>query len=1209
AAGFVHRDLKPGNVMVSLADDAVVAKVADFGIVKAEDASGTVATTRTGAMMGTPAYMAPEQVRDAKDVDARADVFALGAIAYELLTQQRAFQGEDTFDVYEAIVRGTYLPLDERVTGVPERMRTAVTRALQVEREGRFASAGDMLAHWSGTAVVPGDVWRPEEVDNLRAMMPDPAELGPIPTWSSMQPLSDDALDAASLAPPPSPWLKRVAGVSLLAVLGVGGWTWDQGRIKVSMHPDLVWRYGVPDGVGDWDEAMLRGYRVTRQGGRVLKVEHVTPQGQPLSLIEAELPTSWNGGLPGVSVFDMVHPCAQDGAYFEYRAFCGGWFPDTARLPATTLVPSYDDAGKVTKVTYLDAGGSVSRVRQITHDDDGLYVVFQSASGLPRSTLFRPAYERHRLDDQGYVKERIGLSADGGPSSFMWEGGFAIHYRRDALGRELEHVRLDEQGEPLAGQDANAIRTTRDEAGRPIRIEGFNGDQPVAYEGCHARTLERDEHGRVVLESCFDAEASPTIDAGGCAARTYAYGEASVITTCLSRAGQPTASQAGWTTQEFRLDRGGRPVDVRFWDSSGAPTPAQFWDQANFDSHTQWIGSQMIAERDARGLVTRLSFFQNAEPHAITLGISSWAVERDERGVVTRWQVFGPDDEPVDSRDGVSRLDLVTDDEQNVTEWRWFDAYDEPTTGVYGYHLGRVTYNLGRPVEWSYFGVEDEPVTAVEGWHRKAIEQRDDEGEALATSFWGIGGEPVEPDGYHLERLTYGKEGWVDSWAYFDSRRQPVVGDRGCARMMRDGSPISGNTTQRCFGVDGEPMAGPWGTAVWEARHGRFEDQTVYRGDDGEVVVQIDERRDARYLLVAKDRYDARSGQTHRVRLDYNDRAHEVRRWYVGDDDQVVPGPEGWAELRRVVDERGNALSEAWFDADGEPMNRPDTAFHEQRSTFDTLDRPLSRENFDVEGERALDGGTYGQRYFYDLAGNVVREVYLISEDSSHPASIDRTYDAFGRQTGARTYNAGGALFETTESGPAMAGWDVRHDAFGRLVSASWIGANERPKACPAGFSETELEWDDRDRELTVRFRHEGGLVALSEGEAFVWWGSEPDSDNAVAPIHQATGIFASELRGMAGLRFELDVQRRVTRASFLGADGNPIAVHGVWGYRQIWDANGRVTEVQWTDDKGEPAVHRKLGWAVREDQFDASGELTGSTTYDAARQLVASAP
>ncbi|TNE91803.1 MAG: serine/threonine protein kinase [Deltaproteobacteria bacterium] len=1221
AAGFVHRDLKPGNVMVSLADDAVVAKVADFGLVKAEDASGTVAATQTGAMMGTPAYMAPEQVRDAKDVDARADVFALGAIAYELLTQQRAFQGEDTFDIFEAIVRGTYPPLDERVTGVPERMRTAVTRALQVEREGRFASAGEMLAHWSGDAALPGDVWRPEEADNLRAMMPDPAELGPVPTWSSMQPLSDDALDApvartldaASLAPPPSPWLKRVAGVSLLAVLGVGGWTWDQSRIKVSMHPDLVWRYGVPDGVGEWSEGMLRGYRVTRRGGRVLKVEHVTPQGTPVSLEEDTMTPRWNGGLPGAAVIDMVQPCGQDDGFYLFRAFCGGWAPDESRPRATTLVPRYDDAGRVTEVAFLDAAGSLRAKRQIRHDSDSLRIAWQTASGMPQASGFSPAYERHRLDENGYVRERTAEMADGGQASFMRLGAWSMRYRRDSEGRELERELLDLEGQPVVGLGASRIVTTRDATGLPTRQDGYGADERAPFEGCHSRLFEHDERGRRTHETCLDGRGEVTLDGGGCAMRTYRYGEASFETRCLGPDARPIPSEANWSAMTLAFGPGGRPVEARFTDPTGAPTPAQFHTQSTWDaqySEAEWVGTRIVAERDALGLLSRVSFFQGDEPHPIALGLSSWAVERDERGLITRWQVYGPDGQPIDSRDGVCRLDLVRDADLNVTELRWFDASGAPTMGVYGHHLGRVSYNLGLPVEWSYFGVDDEPVTGSQGWHRKAVEQRDDQGHALAHSFWGVSGEPVEPDGYHLERLSFGASGWVDSWAYFDSQRQPVIGPYGCAALKQTGQPMTGNSTTECFGPDGKRMVTPlYRAALVESRRDGLVRERIRYGVDGEVLGRRVRHYDGQEVLLAEDDIDVVSGQSIRTRWQYDERGHEVRRWYVGDDDELVLGPEGWAELRHTVDARGNPLADAWFDAGGQPMNRPGTAYHEQRSTFDALDRPLSLETFDAEGQPALDAGSFGQRYTYDLAGNVVRIVNLLPEGSDQPARIDRTYDAFGRQTGSRVFDTQDAPLETTERGmPAMAGWDVAYDAFGRPVKASWIGADSGPKACPAGFSEAELDWDDRDRELTVRFRHEGGLVALSEGETFPWWGSKPDSDNAVGPMHQATGILAPELRGMAGLRFALDAQRRVTRATFLGADGHPAKVDGVWGYRQTWDANGRVTEVQWTDDSGAPAVHRKLGWAVREDQFDASGELTGSATYDADRKLLASA-
>src|SRR5690606_10003737 len=102
--GVVHRDLKPANVLTEIWHDGVVPKITDFGLAKVLDADASSGDTRSGMAMGTPAYMAPEQVRDAKDVDQRADVFALGAILYEMLTGRRAFDGDDSFDVMQKVI-------------------------------------------------------------------------------------------------------------------------------------------------------------------------------------------------------------------------------------------------------------------------------------------------------------------------------------------------------------------------------------------------------------------------------------------------------------------------------------------------------------------------------------------------------------------------------------------------------------------------------------------------------------------------------------------------------------------------------------------------------------------------------------------------------------------------------------------------------------------------------------------------------------------------------------------------------------------------------------------------------------------------------------------------------------------------------------------------------------------------------------------------
>ncbi|MEO0605876.1 MAG: serine/threonine-protein kinase, partial [Myxococcota bacterium] len=97
--GWIHRDLKPGNVLLEPRRGRIVPRVADFGLVKG---TRDAARTQPGAMMGTVAYAAPEQLRDASNVDHRADLFSLGVILVELLTGRRPFTGTATASLVDA---------------------------------------------------------------------------------------------------------------------------------------------------------------------------------------------------------------------------------------------------------------------------------------------------------------------------------------------------------------------------------------------------------------------------------------------------------------------------------------------------------------------------------------------------------------------------------------------------------------------------------------------------------------------------------------------------------------------------------------------------------------------------------------------------------------------------------------------------------------------------------------------------------------------------------------------------------------------------------------------------------------------------------------------------------------------------------------------------------------------------------------------------
>lgn len=141
--GVIHRDLKPANVMLSPTNEGVVPKVTDFGLVKSlEDQSGK---TQTGMAMGTPEYMAPEQIRDASDVDQRVDMFALGCILYELVCHRRAFAGPDNVSIFNAIVSGTYPPPRKFVDDLPRNILEAIRTCLEPDREKRLATCVELF--------------------------------------------------------------------------------------------------------------------------------------------------------------------------------------------------------------------------------------------------------------------------------------------------------------------------------------------------------------------------------------------------------------------------------------------------------------------------------------------------------------------------------------------------------------------------------------------------------------------------------------------------------------------------------------------------------------------------------------------------------------------------------------------------------------------------------------------------------------------------------------------------------------------------------------------------------------------------------------------------------------------------------------------------------------------------------------------------------
>ena len=230
AAGVVHRDLKPGNVVVTPEGRA---KVLDFGLARFDTESGDGATgeplTQEGALLGTITYMSPEQ-SIGEAADAQSDVYSFGAMLYEMLAGEPPFHGRTTAEQFHLLQYGTPKPLRERRTGVPEALEAAVLKALARSRQERWA---DMRSLETELRRVAGEVAAllPEEQTPLDTEAPTLAHV-PVPRsrppgpgsertsiavlpFTSLSRDADDALLAAGIA---SEIIVALAGVPDLRV-------------------------------------------------------------------------------------------------------------------------------------------------------------------------------------------------------------------------------------------------------------------------------------------------------------------------------------------------------------------------------------------------------------------------------------------------------------------------------------------------------------------------------------------------------------------------------------------------------------------------------------------------------------------------------------------------------------------------------------------------------------------------------------------------------------------------------------------------------------------------------------------------------------------------------------------------------------------------------------------------------------------------------
>ncbi|HZO15908.1 MAG TPA: serine/threonine-protein kinase, partial [Polyangiaceae bacterium] len=244
AMGIIHRDLKPSNLFLTRANDGSPSiKVLDFGISKLIGALAEYDSdlTQTAALLGTPAYMSPEQMAEARDIDGRTDVWSLGIVLYELLSGAKPFVGRSIPAITMAVASQSVPSLRARRPDVPIGLETVVLRCLSKDRNARFpdvesfARALAPFAFAGGAALIdriarvqrvsvpevsPASGWRPS-VEPATRVLAQPAIAPPAPTSYTAASWSGDAPAAGRRH---LPAIVIAAVLTLVAVGAVAIW-------------------------------------------------------------------------------------------------------------------------------------------------------------------------------------------------------------------------------------------------------------------------------------------------------------------------------------------------------------------------------------------------------------------------------------------------------------------------------------------------------------------------------------------------------------------------------------------------------------------------------------------------------------------------------------------------------------------------------------------------------------------------------------------------------------------------------------------------------------------------------------------------------------------------------------------------------------------------------------------------------------------------
>ncbi len=1031
-AGVIHRDIKPGNVVVTA--DGTQAVLMDLGLAQlVDELDKQNKPNLTTKFVGTLRYSSPEQILDSAKVDRRTDVYSLGAVLWELLTLRALYGASESTPDY-LLQRQIVLEEPKRVRtfhpGIPRDLEAIVAKCLEKKPDHRYATAADLAGDLRHFLV--GEPVKARPVGSLGRTL----------RWARRRPL---------------PAAMATLGCLLVSlVLGAGFAYWDFHRERIEYYRDFEKRWGIPVGIGRLtaEQAHHRQYTLQfhRRAGRVERVDVVNGHGQ----------------------LTTRHPV---------DTYIGSRDDATQAKRECSYIYRFDEKGQLTEERALDRSGGIVFKFIYTSEDSAHFTDARGSTfAVPGSEA---SFVRFELSDRGLAKEIKFYDINGNARRPNRDGIYGKHQEFDAHGWWVRMTFLGPHDQPVLSRDGFAGLTAKyddagnlieqaylNESGQPVRSKYGYAKLTILYDDWGNRietaylddageatrnkdgyakiTARYDDRGHLVEEKYFDGAGQPTLTKGGYAKVTAQYDECgnAIEFAYFDKFGRPARHKDGYAKSTARYNERGQADQTAYFDESGRPTRHK-------DGHAKFT-----ARYNERGQADEAAYFdESGRPTRHKNGYAKLTAKYDDRGNRIEEAHFDEAGKPLQIKDGCAKFTAKYDDQGNRIEEAYFNEAGKPVQIKGGYAKFTAKFDgRGNRIEEAYFDEAGKPVQ-IEGGYAKFTAKYDDQGNRIEEAYFDESGKPVQiKGGYAKFTLRYDERGNRIQEAYFDESGKPVETDSGFAKSTASYDARGNRTETSFFDESGMPV---------QVKDG-FAKITNKYDDRGNFI-------DTAYFDVAGKPVQLKDGFA-RFTIRYDDRDNRIEEVYFDAAGRPTRHKDGYTKFAAEYDHQDHQIEQAYFDETGKPV-RFRNEFTRVTMAYDEKGRKVRQAIFGYEaGVRGYSAITQT----LDGRGNVVEQAYL--DESGKPA---RTNDGYAKVTSQ--YNARGHLIERAyfdESGKPMRSKNGcakvanEYDDRGNLIETAYFDEAGKPARHKHGYAKVVNMYDDHgNRTDSTYFDQEGKPV------------------------------------------------------------------------------------------------------------------------------------